>query len=96
MRFDPAAVISRPAAMISLIAALHGSPQVAPALDIPGASVLEPPQWVMTDNGAALQRQTEANSKLTDKSARKVFDAGVELANRAVDEEEQKVVRAPN
>ena len=53
------------------------------------AGLLEPPGWTQVDNGVSMQRTTDTNSKLTDKAAKRVFDAGVELANRGADEEEQ-------
>jgi len=53
--------------------------------------VLAPPTWVTTENGVALQRLTDANTKLPSesKTAKKIFDQGLELASKAVDEEIQ-------
>ena len=60
---------------------------------LPGSAIdlLSPPQWVMTDNGAELQRMTDANSKLQDKAARRVYDSGLELADKGADRETQFV-----
>jgi len=52
---------------------------------------MEPPAWVMTDNGANLQKLSDQNSKLPDKAAQRVFDAGLEFASRGADEETQQL-----
>ena len=49
------------------------------------AGLMEPPAWVMTDNGANLQKLSDQNSKLPDKAAQRVFDAGLEFASRGAD-----------
>lgn len=76
--------LSRAAAWFAVHATLAFAP-VSPA----HAGLFDPPQWVTTDNGVELQRMTEANSKLTSQEAKRVFDAGLELANRGADEDTQ-------
>ncbi len=67
----------------ALHAALLGPTQ--PAV----AALFTPPDWVTTDNGVELKRQSDENSKLTDKQAKKVFDSGLDFASRGADEESQ-------
>ena len=72
-----------------LAARLILSASIAFYRGLPGSAIdlLSPPQWVMTDNGAELQRMTDANSKLQDKAARRVYDSGLELADKGADRE---------
>lgn len=51
-----------------------------------GNNMLDTPAWVTTDNGASLQRMSDANRRLDDKGAKRVFNQAVELADRAADE----------
>ena len=76
-----------------LAARLILSASIAFYRGLPGSAIdlLSPPQWVMTDNGAELQRMTDANSKLQDKAARRVYDSGLELADKGADRETQFV-----
>lgn len=81
------AALQRTACTLALSTALFCTS--TPGHAVLPAELMAPPQWVMTDNGAELQRLTDANSKLTDKAARRVFDSGLELANKGADEESQ-------
>jgi len=89
---DP--VLQRVARVVALSAALAFAPVLTPpiiAADRADAGLLAPltPQWVVTENGVALQRLTDENSKMPSKDAKRVYDAGVEYANRGADEETQ-------
>ena len=53
--------------------------------------LLVPPAWVVTENGVELQRMTDANTKLTDKDAKRLFEAGLRLATAGADEETQQL-----
>ena len=75
--------------------ALHAALALGPVVTNPAAGLatglMEPPAWVMTDNGANLQKLSDQNSKLPDKAAQRVFDAGLEFASRGADEETQQL-----
>lgn len=71
-------------AVLALVLTVGSPPAAWPADDL-----LSPPAWVSTENGAEMQRLSDANSKLPSKQAQKVFDAGIELAGRGADPEEQ-------
>ena len=84
---------SRAAAASSLLhatLALHVA-LLAPPQSLALPDVLAPPTWVTTQNGVELQRMSDANTKLTDKGAKKIFDAGLALATAGADEDTQQL-----
>ena len=83
-RFAVHALVAIPLALLP--------PSISPAQAAGPASLMAPPEWVKTENGVMLQRQTDENTKLPDgdKAAKRVYEQGLELAKRGADEEEQQ------
>ena len=70
--------------LIALAACVSTVPPLPPVFAADG--LLDTPQWVTTDNGVALKRQSDANTKLPAdaKSAKRIFDQAIDLTARAV------------
>ena len=67
-------------------------PSVSPAFAAGPTDVMAPPQWVTTENGVMLQRQSDENTKIPEgnKAAKRVYEQALELANKATDQDEQR------
>ena len=74
-------------AAFALHVALMAPPQ---GLAASPTDLLAPPAWVQTEDGVRLQRMSDENTKLSDKTAKKIFEAGVTLATQGANEEDQR------